>query len=264
MAELVFVGLGLADDRDLSERSLERLRSCGRIFSEAYTSVLAPGSLDRLGRSVGRRIELLTRTEVESERILLEALGNTDRVGFVVAGDPFAATTHVALRLAAERAGHRWSYLPSASIVSAAPGFLGLQQYRFGRIVSLPFLEPGFAPASPLRSIAQNRSRDLHTLVLLDLRPDERRFMSAAEALARLVEPVASGESPAVPADLAVAVAARVGTESAQGWYGTCAELLGRDFGPPLHCVVVPAPTLHFEEEAALASFRIRRPAPGR
>ncbi len=258
MAVLVFVGLGLADEQDLSERSRAHLRECDRVFSEAYTSVVAPGSLERLGRSVGRSIELLGRPDVESEHHVLAALKAGSRVGFVVAGDPFAATTHVALRLAAERAGHTWLYLPGASIVSAAPGFLGLQQYRFGRTVSLPFPSPGFAPTSPLVAIQKNREADLHTLLLLDLRPEEERFLTAPEALQRLAEPINPGDGPWLPEDLRLAVAARVGTEAARGWYGTCAELAEVDFGPPLHCLVVPARTLHFEEEAALAAFRVR------
>lgn len=257
MGQLAFIGMGLGDERDLSPRARELLQRCGAVFAESYTSVLAAGSLPRLSRELKRRIRVLPRGEVEAERPILQALGRYPRVGFLVAGDPFAATTHVALRLAAERAGHSWTYLPNASVLTSAPGFLGLQHYRFGRTVSVPFPSPGFAPRSPLDGIAQNQAQDLHTLVLLDLQPEERRFMTANEAIRILAERDADSARHVLPEDRWLAVVARVGTDTAQAWYGPRAILEVADFGPPLHSVVVPAPTLHFEERAALESFRL-------
>ena len=255
MGELWFVGLGLGDERGLSRRALEELRSSAEVFAEEYTAVAPEGTLDRLSAEIGRPVQVLERTAVEAERTVLAALDRHDRVAFVVVGDPFAATTHVALRLAAERAGHEWRYLPNASILTAASGFLGLMPYRLGRTVSLPFPSPGFAPTSPIERIAENRARGLHTLVLLDLRPEARRFLSAGEALRLLRERDPEGR--AVPLDALVAVAARVGREDAAGYYGPFPRLVTVDFGPPMHVVVVLAAELHFEEEAALARFRL-------
>lgn len=264
MGRLAFVGLGLGDERDVSPRAREVLRGCGAIFSESYTSILAPGSLERLEQELERPIVRLPREAVESEGPLLDALSHNSGVGFLVAGDPFAATTHVALRLAVEKAGHSWTYLPSASVLTAVPSFLGLQHYRFGRTVSVPFPAPGFAPRSPLDGIAQNREQDLHTLVLLDLRPEEKRFMTAGEALQILGERDVGSARPIPIAELSVAVVARVGTESARAWYGPSRQLEGLDFGPPLHSIVVPARTLHFEESEALTRVQLsKEPARG-
>ena len=257
MGELWFVGLGLGDERDLSRRAVELLRSADEVFAEQYTAVAPEGTFDRLGRELGRSVRVLDRAAVESERTVLAALDGGARVAFVVAGDPFAATTHVALRLAAERAGHAWRYLPNASILTAAAGFLGLMHYRFGRTVSLPFAAPGFSPTSPVERIAENRARGLHTLVLLDLRPEERRYLSADEALRLLRE--RDPEGAALPEETLLAVAARVGRDEARGYFGPFHRLRGVDFGPPMHVVVVLAPELHFEEEAALARYRVAR-----
>lgn len=257
MGQLAFIGLGLGDDRDLSPRARERLRRCGAIFYETYTSRTAPGTLERLAEELERPIQTLSRAEVEAEEPVLAALGVHSHVGFLCAGDPFAATTHVALRLAAEKAGHSWVYLPGASVLTAAPSFLGLQHYRFGRTVSLPFPSPHFAPRSPLAGIEQNRNQDLHTLVLLDLRPEEDRFMTANEGLRILADRDTDSARPVLPADLGIAVVARVGTDEARAWYSSRAQLEGTDFGPPLHCLVVPGPTLHFEEKEALERVRL-------
>lgn len=253
MGELWFVGAGLGDERDLSERALEVLRRCARVFAEEYTATLAPGSLERLAAIVGRPVERLDRAAVESGAVVREALEGDARVALLVPGDPFAATTHVALRNEVERAGHTWHYLPNATILSAAAGFLGLQPYRFGRTVSIPLPSEHFQPTSPYERIAENRARGLHTLVLLDLRPAEARYLTAGEALAILAERDPAGRW--VPLDARIAVVARLGSATARGWVGTRAELKDRDFGPPLHALVVLAAELHSEEEAATRRY---------
>jgi diphthine synthase len=254
MGELAFVGLGLSDERGLSELHLDALRRADRVFAEEYTAVAPPGTLERLAAALGKEVTRLDRARLESERPILEALAAHPRVALLVVGDPFAATTHVALRLAAELAGHTWRYLPNASILTAAAGYLGLIPYRFGRTVSLPFPAPGFEPRSPLDQLASNRAAGLHSLVLLDLRPDEGRFLGAREGLRllRARDPGGAG----IPSDFEVAVAARVGRDDAAGWFGPLERLLSVDFGPPLHAIVVPN-DLHFEEAAALERFRV-------
>lgn len=261
MGELWFVGLGLSDERGLSARAWEALRGADEVFAEEYTAVAPAGTVARVAAELHRPVSTLDRSLLESERPILEALARSSRVALIVVGDPFAATTHVALRLAAERAGHRWQYIPNASILTAAAGFLGLMQYRFGRTVSVPFPEPGFSPSSPLDQIAGNRQGGLHTLVLLDLRPEDRRFLTAAQALTLLREKDPDGR--VIPVGSPVAVVARVGREDAAAWFGPLEELAQRDFGPPMHAVVVPAPELHFEESAALERYRRSRPPGG-
>jgi diphthine synthase len=257
--ELLFVGLGLYDERDISRRAMDALRACDDLIAEEYTSVLAPGSLERLEAELGRPIRRLDRAELEAETSVLAPLAEGHRVALLVAGDPFAATTHVALRLAAEGLGHRWTYYPNASIVHAAAGFLGLQPYRFGRTVSLPFPEPGFAPTSPIETAGQNRAQRLHTLMLLDLRPSEGRFLTADRALEILRERDPLGVH--LPPDAGIAVVARIGSPTASAWFGDRDALATAGFGPPLHALVIPAVELHFEESAALERFRWPRVA---
>jgi diphthine synthase len=252
MSELVFVGAGLGDEQDLSRRAVDLLRKCELVFVEEYTSVLVADSVGRLESELGRPLVRLDRPRFESGREVLDALAHHTRVGVLVAGDPFAATTHVALRLEAEAQGHTWVYLPGPSVFTAAPSFLGLSQYRFGRTVSIPFPTPKYRPSSPLEAVSLNRASNLHTLVLLDLDPAREAFLTPAEALAELLGP-ASGLSPSTW----VAVVARVGRPDARAWYGSIDRLRAVDVGRPLHSIVVPAPELHFLEAAALERFRV-------
>ena len=255
MAELWFVGAGLGDENDLSTRALEVLKRSQSVYAEEYTSLLEPGTFDRLGRLIGKPIGRLSRQEIESEGTLLAALSAGGPVALVVAGDPFFATTHVSLRSAVERSGHTWRYLPGASVFTAVSGFLGLSPYRFGRTVSVPFPDPSFQPTSPIESVVENRAQDLHTLLLLDLNPSAGKFMTATEAIAILSERDHGGRL-FVPV-LLLAVIARVGTAGVAAWFGRLARLKSIDFGPPLHSIVVPSQRLHVEEERALESFRV-------
>jgi len=253
MSELWFVGAGLSDERGLSARAVEVLSTTPTVLAEEYTAALAPGFLDRLSVVLGRPIGRLDRAALEDGKVVLAAL-EKGSVALLVPGDPFAATTHVALRLAAEEAGHDWRYLPNASILTAAAGYLGLQPYRFGRVVSVPFPEPGFRPTSPVEKIRANRDQGLHTLVLLDLRPSEGRFLAPGPAIEALE--AVDADPRAIPPEAPIAVVARVGTDEGRAWYGRPADLKGAEFGRPMYALVVPAPTLHFEEERAIRRFR--------
>lgn len=254
MGELWFVGLGLEDSPALCESLAELLDSAGTVFFDGYTSALAPERLAALRRRSGDRWRPLDRSATEDGRVVLAALGRAERVLFLVPGDPFVATTHVALRLRAEEAGHRWRYLPGASVLSAVPSYLGLQHYRFGRTLSIPFPAPNYAPRSFLDRLRENRAAGLHSLLLLDLDPLHAQYLTAGPALEILTE--RDRPDPVLPATLSVAVAARVGRADAAAWYAPREELRSLDFGPPPHALVVPAPELHFEEAAALERFR--------
>jgi diphthine synthase len=47
---------------------------------------------------------------------------------------------------------------------------------------------------------------------------------------------------------------ARLGTAEPKIKFGTVNEILKEDFGPPLHCIIIPG-KLHFVEEEMLQSF---------
>ncbi|HZY70427.1 MAG TPA: diphthine synthase [Thermoplasmata archaeon] len=255
MSELGFVGAGLGDERDLSRRALDYLRSAGRVFLEEYTSRFPEGSIARLESEIQHPIERLDRAAVESGAGILAALGSVDRVALLTPGDPFAATTHLALRLQVESAGHGWKYLPAASALVAVAGYLGLIHYRFGRTVTLPIPEPGYDPSSPFERVLRNRSEGLHTLVLLDVQAERGRYLTADAALAAFdrFDP----EHARLAAEVPFGVVARVGTEEGAAWWGDRRALATVDFGPPVHSLVLPAPDLHFQEEAAVRRFRV-------
>lgn len=252
MGELVFIGLGLHDEKGITLRGLEEARRADIVFAEFYTSALLGARIEAVEALVGKPIRRLGREQVEKGEDVLEA-ARANRVAFLVAGDPMVATTHVDLRLRATAAGIPTRVVHGVSILGAAAGALGLQAYKFGRTTTVPFASPGFRPASPLDPILENRKAGLHSLVLLDLREDGT-FLDPKEALRSLLAMAGDrGTADFGPSTL-VCVLSQVGSADPRIATGRVADLLKRDLGPPLHCLVVPG-TLHFLERDALVAF---------
>jgi diphthine synthase len=250
---LIFVGLGLGGVDDLSPRALKALKECDQVFGEFYTSKLIDSTPDDLERVMGKGIVRLSRRQVEEEEIVIEA-AKKGRVAFVTAGDTMAATTHVDLRIRAMEEGLDTSLFYGVSIFSACASALGLQPYKFGRAVTIPFPEPGFTPLSPYDHIHENWSRGLHTLVLLDIREEEGRYMTANQAVEWLLSAdKARGGGMVTPRSI-ICAAARVGSPTEKVAAGHPEKMLQEDMGPPLHSVVVPS-KLHFIEAYALVRF---------
>jgi diphthine synthase len=247
---LVFVGLGLHDENGITVSGLREIDSADLVFAEDYTSILAAGSLDRLAAKTGKRIETLDREAVEDGARLLDACSEK-KVVFLVAGDPMTATTHIDLRLRAIKRSIDTSVIHGASALTAVPGLLGLQQYKFGRTTTLPFPQEGYSPTSPYEVISENLSRGLHTLVLLDIDAENSRYMTAGEGLHLLMDMERRVGKGIVSEATTVCAVARAGAPDSVVMAGRVKDLISADLGPPLHSLVVPG-KLHFMEEEAL------------
>ncbi len=252
MGELVFIGLGLHDERGITLRGLEEAKACDVCFAEFYTSALPGTTIGAIESLLGKPIRRLTRVQAEAGTEVLEAAGKA-RVAFLVPGDPMAATTHVDLRLRACEAGIATRIIHGVSILSAAAGALGLQAYKFGRTTTVPFTTSGFKPTSPLDVILDNRRSGLHTLVLLDLKEDGT-FLDPKAALRELLDMAQAKRTGEFGPSSFVCVLSRVGSPDVRAAAATVNALLARDPGPALHCIVVPG-ALHFLEKKALVAF---------
>ncbi|MDD1758295.1 MAG: diphthine synthase, partial [Methanotrichaceae archaeon] len=69
---LFFVGLGLHDQRDISVKGLETVRRADRVYAEFYTSRLVGASMQDLEGIYGKKVNVLSRNEVEVNPSWLE------------------------------------------------------------------------------------------------------------------------------------------------------------------------------------------------
>ena len=252
-SELVFVGLGLSGIDGMTVRALEAIRECDIVYAEFYTSTLIGTKPEELEERIGKKIRILYRAQVEEcDDIITDAMDH--RVAFVTAGDTMLATTHVDLRIQAAEAGIPVRLIHGVSIFSGCPSSLGLQPYKFGRAVTLPFLEENYHPKSPYDHIKDNKDRGLHTMILLDIRADELRYMTAKQAIEWLLKGEETWGEGLITDKTLLCVASKVGSSEERVFAGYPKDLLEMDLGEPLHTLVLPG-NLHFMEAYALVHF---------
>ncbi|MFB6256911.1 MAG: diphthine synthase [Haloplanus sp.] len=248
---LTFVGLGLYDERSITVEGRDALRTADRVFAEFYTSRLVGTDVSALEAHHGVDIDIRDRAGVERRpEPILDAAEDADIV-FLTAGDTMISTTHVDLRLRAIDRGIDTRVIHGVSAAQAASGLTGLQNYRFGKAVTLPFPRAhggDGVPASVVDSVEANRERGLHTLVYLDIKVDDGRGDDAGETY--MTADVAAGLlASAWPDRLAVAVA-RAGSPDTVVAADRLSALATRKFGDPLHLLVLPGDLHHVEADA--------------
>ncbi|XP_023878413.2 probable diphthine methyl ester synthase [Quercus suber] len=264
---LFIVGLGLGDEKDITLRGLEAVKKCEKVYIEAYTSLLSFGlssdGLSTLEKLYGKSITLADREIVEekADGILSEA--RESDVAFLVVGDPFGATTHSDLVVRAKKMGLEVKVVHNASVMNAI-GVCGLQLYRYGETISIPFFTETWRPDSFYEKIKQNRLLGLHTLCLLDIRVKEPsleslcrgrkqyeppRYMTINTAIEQLLEVEKTQGGSAYNEDTDCVGFARLGSEDQMIVAGTMRQLQTIDFGTPLHCLVIVGKTHPVEEE---------------
>ena len=178
---LNIIGIGLGDEKDITLKGLELVKKADFVYLESYTSRLNC-SISKLEKLYGKKIILADRSLVENgTEIVLNA--KEKDVSFLVIGDVFGATTHIDIMERAKEAKVKINIVHNASILTAV-GETGLELYKFGKTTSIPFENSNVV--SPVKVFEVNHKIGLHTLFLLDLRPDEDRFMTVNDAISYL------------------------------------------------------------------------------
>ncbi len=251
---LIFIGLGLYDEQDISVKGLDAVRAADLVYAEFYTSRLMGADFETLEAFYGRKISLLTRQQVEVDPTWMEDAHDKD-VAFLVGGDAMVSTTHLDLRLRAAKMGIKTRVIHSSSIVTAVSGLCGLQNYRFGRSTTIPFpyVSRGkrIIAQTPYQVLKENLERNLHTMLFLDIQSDfAERYMTVNEGAALLLEMQELVGEKLLNGIMGIGIA-RAGSDDATVKADLLARLQCYDFGRPLHILIVPA-KLHFMEAQAL------------
>ncbi|KAF2147371.1 uncharacterized protein K452DRAFT_354783 [Aplosporella prunicola CBS 121167] len=267
---LYLVGLGLADEKDITVKGLEIVKKAERVYLEAYTAILLVEK-EQLEAYYGRSVEIADREMVESSSDTILADADKVDVAFLVVGDPFGATTHTDLILRARELGIPTQAVPNASIMTGI-GCTGLQLYNFGQTISMVFFTDNWRPSSWYEKIVENANIGLHTLVLLDIKVKEPnlemlargkiryeppRYMTVAQCAQQMIE-IEEEKGLGVCAKDALAVGvARVGAQDQNIVAGTLEQLAEADLGRPLHSLVLIGKNTHDLERDYLRAFAV-------
>jgi len=247
---LSIIGIGLSDEKDITLKGLELVKASDFVYLENYTSILQCG-VPELEKLYGKKIILADREVVEKkaeEEILEKA--KEKNVSLLVVGDALSATTHVDIIKRANDLGIKVNVVHNASVLTAVAE-TGLQLYKFGKTTSIPFPEEKFRPETAYDVIKDNLSLGMHTLVLLDLRPSENKFMTVNQVIDILLEIQEKRKEKIITKLIGCA---RLGSEGSMIKSGTAKELKNIDFGAPPHCLIIPG-KMHFAEEEFLQNF---------
>ncbi|ORD94068.1 diphthine Sase [Enterospora canceri] len=243
---LFIIGTGLNNARDLSLNGLDRLKKCDKIYLECYTCIQRSGS-DELEKLIGKEVIRANRRMVEETSEIVDE-AKSKSVAFLVAGSPLFATTHGDILVRAKEAGVETRILHNVSILSVV-GCYGLCSYNFGRTVSVCYFTETWKPTSFYDRILMNQKSGLHTLCLLDIKTDENRFMTANEALEQMVYAESQLKYGILGEETRLFVVCRFATDSESVYYDTLSNLIGRDFGEPLHSIIFPGELSVVEQE---------------
>ena len=85
---LYLIGLGLADEQDITLRGLNAIKKCSKVYLESYTSILHIPK-ERLESFYSRPIILADREMVEQQADEILHNSQNEDVAFLVVGDPF-------------------------------------------------------------------------------------------------------------------------------------------------------------------------------
>jgi diphthine synthase len=241
---LNIIGIGLGDEADITLKGLELVKKSDFIYLESYTSRLNC-DIAKLEELYGKKIILANRDMVENQTEIIDNAKEKD-VSFLVIGDVFGATTHIDIMERAKEVGININIVHNTSILTAV-GETGLELYKFGKTTSIPFENKNVV--SPVKVFDENKKLGMHTLFLLDLRPDEDRFMTVNDAIAYLIKNEVDSSL------LAVACCA-MGSSRQVIKSGKLSSLAKLKFDVYPQCLIIPG-NLHFKEEEVLENFKV-------
>lgn len=237
---LYLIGLGL-DEKGISAEGIEVLKKCKKIYLENYT-VEFPYTVKKLEKVVGKKIEVLDRDEVESDRLIKEA--RKEEVGLLVYGCPLFATTHMSLITDAKNSRVKTKVIYSTSVFDAIAR-TGLQLYKFGKITSMPAWKKSYEPYSFLEAVQENKSINAHSLILIDIGLDFKDSLEQLEV---------AFKKPEVEVEIdKMIVCSKMGCNDEKILYGSLKDLKKEKVKAPF-CFIIPS-KMHFLEEEVVESF---------
>ncbi|MEM4417852.1 MAG: diphthine synthase, partial [Nitrososphaerota archaeon] len=248
---LFFIGVGLSPVKNLTLESLDAIDRCEKIYVDTYTGYLDEEVLNFLRRRKGGQLVLASRKMLEDEgvKIVMEAMERD--VGIVVAGDPFIATTHQALRSEAFLRKVPVCIVHGISVISAAASISGLHIYKFGRIATVPRTKDLKQLSQPYQAILDNLALGLHTLLLLDTADGG---LTVQEALEKLRSFERDYTHKIFVDELLIIAAARIGLRDFRISAFRLDQIEHISLPSPPHCMIIPG-EMHFTEREFVKTY---------
>ncbi len=241
---LTLVGLGLWDEQDITLNGIDACRDADAVYAEFYTNIWN-GDVKKLEKLVGKKIKILRRHDLEEDSSKVINESKKKDVALLVCGDPLVFTTHSSLVADAKKQKIRTRIIHNASIFSAIAE-TGLHAYKFGKAATIPLPDKGLGADSIYNTIKENKTLGLHTLLLLDVDLENRKFLKVSDAFKTLLEMEKKRNEGFVTGRTEAVVFSGAGSPKPAIESGRIETLSKKKFGAPA-VIIIPG-TLHFSE----------------
>jgi len=249
---LFFIGLGIHGAKGIPLIGLDIVKKAEKVYLDVYTSPISQDEINSLQGLMSNKIIKVGRDFIEDGHEIINQARQKDVV-LIASGDPMVATTHVDLRLRAEKSGIKTNVIHGSSILCALSGETGLHVYNFGKLVTL--MRSGLTPISTVYEVIhENLMRGLHTIILLEYEHSTGFFLKPDEALKSLLSMEEDFKQGILDDETFVIIASRIGSNSQLLSGGKIGSLIHKDYGEPPHAIIVPG-RLHFTEIDALKTL---------
>lgn len=236
------IGIGLADEKDITIKGLEAIKKCKKLYLDIYTSKINC-SVKTLEKLYKKKIILANREMLENKFDLIVNEAKKQNISLLVVGAPLTATTHVNFILECKKNKVKCEIIENASIYSAI-GITGLFLYKFGRTSTIPLDNENVQSCYDI--FLMNDRNKLHTLFLLDIQ--ENRLMTINEGVKYLIRNGLNEERFLVGCSA-------LGSRNPEIVYAKAKDLLKHKFKKYPQCLIVPS-ELHFMEQEVLSLYK--------
>ncbi|MEM5828344.1 MAG: diphthine synthase [Candidatus Aenigmatarchaeota archaeon] len=246
---LFFVGLGLANIKDISIKGLELIKKSDIILLESYTNIFE-NSIEEIENFIGKKVEIVKRKDIEEnyEKILEEA--KNKNVCILTFGEPFFATTHIFLKNEALKRNIKVEIAHSSSLISSIFS-IGISSYKIGKIITIPLRSKiTKLPKSIYDAIKFNKEQNLHTICLLDIDIENNESLTPKDAIELLLEMENEFKENVISENDLIAIVSRLGFKDEKIFFGKIRELKNIDAKIP--CTLIILSKLSSIEEESL------------
>jgi diphthine synthase len=180
---LYLIGIGL-NSKQITLEAINAIKNSSQIFLETYTSEYSEGTIKEIEKLTNKKIKLINREEVEIEFEKILPKAKNSNLALLIFGNALTATTHSQFLIDAKNKNIKTKIIPGISITNTIAES-GLDEYKFGRTVTICFHLPNFEPESFYDQIKENQKIGLHTICLLDIKKDQKpqMLMNSKEAI---------------------------------------------------------------------------------
>ena len=241
---LYLVGLGLNGEKSLTLEGGDALKKCDIVYLENYTSIFH-GDVADLNKLIGKDVKLANRTLMENMVSGIIDDAKDKNIGICILGDVLSATTHISILQEAKEKNIPVKVIHNTSILNAISN-TGLSLYNFGKTTSIPFTQKASTPCDVIKGNGK-----LHTLVLLDIDPKNKKTMTYVEGLNKLLDVDSN-----ILTDRFIVTCAGIGTDKEEIHFGKVNDLLSKGVDVYPQCFVVVG-DMHFVEEEYLVKFKV-------